>query len=136
MGHDTTLRCLLVICVQEGLETVHLDIKCAFQKGKLTEAVYVCQPGELGDGSGNVWLWLRLRLRLKAAVYGLKQAARERQKVLAELLRDLEFVRCHSDPVLYVCKYGRCIIFIWVDDLLVFTTADVMIPPCDQMARF
>ena len=24
VGHYTTLRCLLVICVQEGLETVHL----------------------------------------------------------------------------------------------------------------
>ena len=31
VGHYTTLRCLLVICVQEGLETVHLDMKCAFQ---------------------------------------------------------------------------------------------------------
>ena len=34
VGHYTTLRSLLVICVQEGLETVHLDIKCAFQNGK------------------------------------------------------------------------------------------------------
>ena len=33
VGHYTTLRCLLVICVQEGLETVHLDIKCAVRMG-------------------------------------------------------------------------------------------------------
>ena len=91
--------------------------------------VYVSQRGELGDCTGNGW-------GLKKALFGLKQAAREWHKVLAELLRDLDFVRCHSDPALYVRKYGRCIIFIWVDDLLVFTTADVMIPPCDQMARF
>ena len=39
VGHYTTLRCLLVICVQEGLETVHLDIKCAFQNGELTDLV-------------------------------------------------------------------------------------------------
>ena len=51
--HYTTLRCLLVICVQEGLETVHLDINHAFHNGKLTVAVFVCQPEKLGDGSGN-----------------------------------------------------------------------------------
>ena len=52
-------------------------------------------------------------------------------------MRDLDFVRCHSDPALYDRKYGRCIIFIWVDDLLIFTTADVMKPLCDQiLARF
>ena len=40
-------------------------------------------------------------------------------------------------PALYVSEYGRCIIFIWVDNLLIFTTADVMKPLCDQiLARF
>ena len=127
VGHYTTLRCLLVIYVQEGLETVHLDIKCAFQNGKLTDLVYVSQPEELGDGSGKV-------RRLRKALYGLKQAAREWHKVLAEV-RDL--VRCHNDPALYVRKYGRCIIFIWVDDLLIFTKPDVMKPLCDRiLARF
>ena len=90
----------------------------------------MCQPEELGDGSGNVW-------RVKKALYGLKQAAREWHKVLAELFRDLDFVRFHSDPAVYVRKYGRCIIFMSVDDLLIFTTADVMKPLCDQiLARF
>ena len=109
---------------------MHLDIKCAFQNGKLTDVVYVCQLEELGDGSGNVW-------GLRKALYGLKRAAWEWHKVLAELLCDLDFVRCHSDPALYVRKCGRCIVFIWVDDLLIFTTADVMKPLCDQiLARF
>ena len=93
VGHYNTLRCLLVICVREGLETVHLDIKCSFQNGDLTDVVHVSQPEELGDGSGKVW-------RLREALYGLKQAAREWHKVLAQLLRDLDFTRCHSDPAL------------------------------------
>ena len=102
----------------------------SFQNGILTDLVYVSQPEELGDGSGKVW-------RLRKALNGLKHATREWHKVLAELLCDLDFVRCHSDPALYVRKYGRCIIFIWVDDLLIFTTPDVMKPPCDQLlARF
>ena len=119
-----------MICVQQGLETVQLDIKCAFQNGKLTDLVYMSQPEELVDGSGKVW-------RLRKALYGLKKAVREWHKVLAELLRDLDFVRCHSDLALYVRKYGRCITFVWVDDLLIFTTPDVMKPLCDQiLARF
>ena len=36
----------------ENLATMHLDIKCAFQNGKLYDIVYVAQPGELGDNSG------------------------------------------------------------------------------------
>ena len=35
VGHYTTLRCVLVICACENLETMHLDIKCSFQNGKL-----------------------------------------------------------------------------------------------------
>ena len=119
MGHYTTLRCMLVICACEILETMHLDIKCAFQNGKLYDIVYVVHSGELGDNSGLVW-------KLKRALYGHKQAAREWHKVLVSLLHDLDFVRSHSDPVLFIRKYGRCFIFIWVYDLIVFTAADVM----------
>ena len=108
VGCYTTPWCLLVICFPEGLETVHLDFKCAFQNWKLTDMVYVSQPEELGDGSVKVW-------SLRKAQYGLKHVAREWHKVLAELLRDRYFVRCHSYTSLYVRKYGRCIIFIWVD---------------------
>ena len=81
--------------------------------------MYVFQPRDVGDGSRKV-------RRLRKAVYGLKQAAREWHKVLVALLHDLDFVRCASDPALYVQNYGRCILLIWVDDLPVFTTADVM----------
>ena len=95
----TTPRCLLVICVQEGLETVHLDIKCAFQNGKLTDLVYVSQPEELGDGSGKVW-------RLRKALYGLRQAAREWHKVLAELLRDLDLI---DVTVILLCTYASMV---------------------------
>ena len=52
VGHYTILRCLLVICTCENLETMHLDIKCASQNGKLYDFVYVAQPGELSDNSG------------------------------------------------------------------------------------
>ena len=71
--------------------------------------------------------------RLKKTLYGLKHAAREWHKVLAELRRDLDFVRCSHHPALDIRKYGTCIIFIWVDDPLVFRNADVMKPLCDKI---
>ena len=40
VGHYTTVRCLLVICACENLETMHLDIKWEFQNGKLYDIVY------------------------------------------------------------------------------------------------
>ena len=54
-------------------------------------------------------------------------------RVLVSLLHDLDFVRSHSDPALFIRKYGRCFIFIWVDDLLVFTSTDVMETFCAQI---
>ena len=56
---------------------------------------------------------------------------------VGKLLHDLDFVSSHSDPALFIRKYGRCLIFIWVDDLLFFTTADVMETLCAQiLSRF
>ena len=115
VGRYATLRALLSICAVEDLETKHINIKCAFLNGILEEEVYVVQPPALNDGSGRVW-------RLKKALYGLKQAAREWHRVLAKLLSELGFNRCASDPALYVISVGRCIIFLWVDDLLIFST--------------
>jgi len=53
--------------------------------------------------------------------------------LLVQLLHDLDFVQCHSDLALFIYKYGRCIILIWVDDTRVFTTADVMEAVCDEI---
>ena len=119
VGSYATFRALLSVCAVEDLETRHIDIKCAFLNGVLEEEVYVAQPPVLDDGSGMVW-------RLKKALYGLKQAAREWHKALAELLLSMGFVRSARDPALFICKVGRCLIFLWVDDLLIFGRKEQM----------
>ena len=111
LGRYATLRALLSICVVWDLETKHIDIKCAFPNGVLHLDVYIVQPPMFHDGTRRVW-------KLKKALYGLKQAAREWHKALVELLSEIGFDRCHSDPALFVSKVGRCFIFLWVDDLL------------------
>ena len=59
--------------------------------------------------------------KFKRVLYGLKQAAREWHKALFELLSELGFDRCHSDPAWFVSRVGRCFIFLRVDDLLIFS---------------
>ena len=117
---------LLSVCAFEDLETKHIDIKCAFLNGVLEEEVYMAQPPMFNDGSGRFW-------RLKKALYGLKQAAREWHRALAKLLSDLGFERCVSDPALYVSKVGRCFIFLWVDDLIIFSAKDQVQPLVDKI---
>ena len=42
------------------------------------------------------------------------------------MLSDIGFKRCASDPAIYVSKVGRYFIFLWVDDLLIFSAKDQM----------
>ena len=79
------------------------------------------QPPMFHDGTRRVW-------KLKKALYGLKQAAREWQKALVVLLSELGFDRCHSDPALFVSKVGTCFIFLWVDNLLIFSEKKLLQP--------
>ena len=54
-----------------------------------------------------------------------------------QLLYELDFVYSHIDPALFIRKHIRCFIFMWVDDMLVFTTEDVMETLCAQiLSRF
>ena len=120
VGRYATLH-MLFVCAIEDLETKHIYIRCAFLNSVLEEEVYMVQPPMFNDGSGRFW-------RLKKALYGWKQAARDWHRALAKLLSDLGFERCVSDPALYMSKVVRCFIFLWVDDLLIFSAKDQLQP--------
>ena len=121
VGRYATLRALLSICVVSDLETKHIDIKCAFLNGVLHQDVYIVQPPMFHDGTSRVW-------KLKKALYGLKHAAREWHKALVELLSELGFDRCHSDPALFGSRVGNFCIFLCVDDLLIFSEKKLLPP--------
>ena len=78
------------------------------------------------DGTRPVW-------KLKNALYGLKQGAREGHKALVDLLSELDFDRCHSKPALFVSRVGKCFIFLWVDDLLIFSKKTLLQPLVDKI---
>jgi hypothetical protein len=117
VGSYATLRVLFSVAAVEDLEMRHIDIQCAFLNGVIEGDVYVEQPEMFGDGSDNVW-------KLRKTLYGLKQSAREWHKELAKLLAKMGFRRSDSDPGLYIRKQGRCFIFLWVDDLFVFSKSE------------
>ena len=127
VGRYATLRMLLSICAVEDLETKSIGVKCAFLNDVLEDEVYQVQPPLFNDGSVRFWCLK------KAQWYVLQQAAREWHRALAKLLSDLGFERCASDLALYVSKVGRCFIFLWVDDLIIFAAKDELQPLVDQI---
>ena len=56
-----------------------------------------------------------------------------RHKALVELLSEIGFDRCHNDPALFVSNVGRCFIFLWVDDLLIFSEKKLLQPLVDKI---
>ena len=126
VGRYATLRALLSICVVWDLETKYIDTKCAFLNSVLHQDVYIVQPPMFHDGTRRVW-------KLKKALYGLKQAGREWHKALVQLFSELGFDRCHSDLALFVCREGKCFIFLWVDDLLIFSEKKLLQPLVDRI---
>ena len=54
-GGYATLCALLSVCAVWDLETIHIDIKCAFLNGVLKQVVYIVQPHMFHDVSRRVW---------------------------------------------------------------------------------
>ena len=60
------------------------------------------------------------------------EAAREWHKALVVLLSELGFDVCHSDPALCMSRVVQCFIFLWVDDLLMFSEKKLLQPLVDR----
>ena len=64
-----SIRLVLAIAALKQWEVHHLDVKCAFLNGDLTEDIYMQQPQGFASNPSFV-------CRLKKSLYGLKQAPR------------------------------------------------------------
>ena len=63
----------------------------------------------------------------------MKQAAREWHTALVELLSEIGFDRCYSDLALFVSRVGKCFIFLWVDDFLIFSEKELLQPLVEKI---
>jgi len=117
VGRFGSLRVLLAIACQENLEIHMMDVDSAFLNGVITEDIYITQPEGFIDADHPDYV-----CKLKKSLYGLKQAPRVWNITIDSPLQENGFKNIMSDPCIYVRNnsHGRCIIFIYVDDLLIF----------------
>jgi len=84
------------------------DIEGAFLNGPLEEVLYVKDQHATGN---RAW-------QLKKSLYSTKQAARNWNKFIDDILRGLGFAQCPDDPGFYFRKIDGSLIVLHVDDLL------------------
>ena len=109
-----SLRTLIALSTQLGLELHHVDVHTAFLNGILHEEVYMKQPiGYEKDGEEH------LVCKLQKSIYGLKQSSRCWNAALDAHLRKMGFSQSKSDPCIYVSGGDDSFyIGVYVDDLI------------------
>ena len=109
-----SLRTLVVLSSQRGLELHQVDVHTAFLNGTLQEEVYMKQPtGYERKGEEH------LVCRLKKSIYGLKQSPRCWNTALDAHLKRMGFFQSKSDPCIYVSGgEDPFYIGVYVDDLI------------------
>lgn len=112
----STIRMILSIAVHYNLLVHHIDIASAYLNGHLNEDVYMKQPEKFENKR-----YPSKVCKLNKSLYGLKQAGREWNRTLNEILERMGFVKCKSDNCLYVMNRGNemNIIAVYVDDMLI-----------------
>ena len=104
----------LSIAILKQWEVHHMDVKCAFLNGDLTEEIYMQKlEGFVSNPS--------LVCRLKKSLYGLKQAPRAWYAKIDGFLLSLSFVRCKYNNNFYLnLNHGSLMIFLlYLDDHLI-----------------
>ncbi|KAG7532793.1 Reverse transcriptase RNA-dependent DNA polymerase [Arabidopsis thaliana x Arabidopsis arenosa] len=112
-----SIRILLSIVAQEGLELEQLDVKTAFLHGELKEKIYMTPP----EGYESMIKKNQVCL-LNKALYGLKQAPRQWNEKFDIYMSEIGFVRSEYDNCAYTKKLGDdslMYLLIYVDDMLV-----------------
>ena len=109
-----TIRLALAIAASKQWEVHHMDVKCAFLNGDISEDIYMYQPQWFVSNPYFV-------CRLKKSLYGIKQAPSAWYAKIDGFLLSLSFVQWKYDPNVYLklIHGSLMIIFLYVDDLLI-----------------
>lgn len=96
-----TIRLILALAVQNKLLINHIDIAAAYLNGQLEEEVFMRQPDVFVDQHQT---HPEKVCKLKKSLYGLKQAGRDWNTKINEVLLAVGFVRCKTDTCVYVLR--------------------------------
>lgn len=112
----SSIRLLMAMAVKYHLRIEQMDVVTAFLHGDVKETIYMKQPENYDDGTGRV-------CKLLKSLYGLKQASRNWNIKLNEVLVKAGYLRCKSDACIYVRRFNNSmvIVAVYVDDLLIFS---------------
>lgn len=108
----TSVRLLLALAAWFQWEIEQLDVITAFLNPYLSEEVYMEPPQGMDIESGKV-------LRLRRTLYGLKQSPYEWYSDIDQRLITLGFRRSTADSNIYIATHARCILLLYVDDILI-----------------
>lgn len=115
----SSIRALLAVAAEYGMDIDHLDVKTAFLNGDLKETVYMEQPEAFNVKGEENKVY-----KLHKAIYGLKQASKAwYEKINNVLCEKLMFNKCSSEPCVYhkMNNGSLMIIALYVDDILLFS---------------
>jgi hypothetical protein len=108
-----SVRTVLILALQLGLKTHHVDVKCAFLNSTLKEEVYVKLPKGFEVGGKGF-------ARALKSIYGLKQAAHDWSVLQDDFIRnyDPRMKQSDSEPCIYYIVDGDLTVLIntHVDD--------------------
>lgn len=110
-----SLRILMALSVQYGLQLHQMDVTTAFLNGTLEEEVFMKQP-EGYEEKGKE----QLVCRLKKSIYGLKQSPRCWNIALDTQLKRMGFSQSQSDPCIYYkdADGEKFYMGVYVDDII------------------
>ena len=114
-----TVRLILVLACKDDHDLSSVDVRQAYLYAKVDEQLYMRMPPTLPrhDAKGN-----ELVVKLNRSLYGLRQAARQWNKLLVSFLKQWGFVQSTIDCCMFIYEgEGNSIIrlAIWVDDLVI-----------------
>ena len=109
-----SIRTLIALSVQHGLQLHQIDITTAFLNGDLEEEVFMSQPeGFVAKDQEH------LVCRLKKSLYGLKQSPRCWNSAIDKHFKKIGFIQAKSDPCIYRASSGELFLLgVYVDDIV------------------
>lgn len=110
----SSIRFLMALAVKYELNIEQMDAVTAFLQGDVEETIYMSQPEIFDDNTGRV-------CKLKRSIYGLKQASRQWNLKLSQVLISCGYKQCATDSCIYIRREKQSIVIVavYVDDLLI-----------------
>ena len=96
----------------QGVVIWHVDFRNAFQNGEADFNISIKQPPGFTNPQYPHYV-----LHLLKSLYGLKQASRIWYMLVCQLILDLGFTECQTDPCTFYSNERRILIAVYVDDL-------------------